>query len=61
MAAVYGWPVDLWAAETVTRFVARNAQSRAEEAEGLVRWLPRRVDAAPRAKLGAMLRVLTAL
>ena len=39
VAAAYGWPADLPAAEIVARVVALNAQRRAEEAEGLVRWL----------------------
>jgi len=32
-------PADLPASEIVTRIVALNAQRRAEEAEGLIRWL----------------------
>ena len=39
VAAAYGWPADLPATEIVARIVALNAQRRAEEAEGLVRWL----------------------
>ncbi len=39
VATAYGWPVDLPAADIVARLVALNAQRRAEEAEGLVRWL----------------------
>ena len=39
VAAAYGWPVDLADGEIVARVVALNVQRRAEEAEGLVRWL----------------------
>jgi hypothetical protein len=39
VAAAYGWPADLSDAEMVARVVALNAQRRAEEAEGTVRWL----------------------
>jgi hypothetical protein len=39
VATAYGWPADLPAAEIVARVVALNAQRRAEEANGLVRWL----------------------
>ena len=39
VAAAYGWPVDLPAGEVVARIVALNAERRAEEAEGHVRWL----------------------
>jgi hypothetical protein len=39
VADAYGWPANLSAAEIVARVVALNAQRRAEEAEGLVRWL----------------------
>ena len=39
VAAAYGWPADLPAAEIVARVVALNVHRRAEEAEGLVRWL----------------------
>jgi hypothetical protein len=39
VAAAYGWPADLPAAEIVARIVALNAERRAEEAGGLVRWL----------------------
>ncbi len=39
VAAAYGWPLDLTAAEIVARVVALNLARRAEEAEGLVRWL----------------------
>jgi hypothetical protein len=39
VAAAYGWPADLPAAEIVARIVALNAQRRAEEADGLIRWL----------------------
>lgn len=39
VAAAYGWPVDLPVAEIVVRIVALNAKRRAEEADGLVRWL----------------------
>jgi hypothetical protein len=39
VAAAYGWPANLPAAEIVARVVALNAQRRAEEAEGTVRWL----------------------
>jgi hypothetical protein len=39
VAAAYGWPADLPATEIVVRIVALNAQRRAEEADGLVRWL----------------------
>jgi hypothetical protein len=39
VAAAYGWPVDLSSAAIVERIVALNTQRRAEEADGLVRWL----------------------
>jgi hypothetical protein len=39
VAAAYGWPADLPATEIVARIVTLNAQRRAEEADGLVRWL----------------------
>ena len=39
VASAYGWPADLPAIEIVARIVALNAQRRAEEADGLVRWL----------------------
>ena len=39
VAAAYGWPADLPAADIVARVVALNAERRAEEAAGLVRWL----------------------
>jgi hypothetical protein len=39
VAAAYGWPADLPASEIVARVVALNAERRAEEADGLVRWL----------------------
>ncbi|MEY2883445.1 MAG: hypothetical protein RL490_1169 [Pseudomonadota bacterium] len=39
VAAAYGWPVDLPAADIVTRLVALNAERAAEEAAGQVRWL----------------------
>ncbi|HXU24296.1 MAG TPA: hypothetical protein VN697_09725 [Tepidiformaceae bacterium] len=39
VAAAYGWPGDLAAAEIVARVVALNIARRAEEAAGQVRWL----------------------
>lgn len=39
VAAAYGWPTDLPAAEVVARVVALNAARVAEEAAGRVRWL----------------------
>jgi hypothetical protein len=39
VAAAYGWPHPLPAAEIVARLVALNAARAAEEAGGLVRWL----------------------
>ena len=39
VADAYGWPVDLPAVEIVARVVALNAERRAEERDGLVRWL----------------------
>ncbi|HWH16751.1 MAG TPA: hypothetical protein VNT77_00205, partial [Allosphingosinicella sp.] len=39
VAAAYGWPADLPAAEIVARLVALNAERAAEEAAGHVRWL----------------------
>ncbi len=39
VAEAYGWRPDLSAAEIVAHVVALNRQRRAEEAEGLVRWL----------------------
>jgi hypothetical protein len=39
VAAAYGWPADLSAADVVARVVALNARRRAEEAEGQVLWL----------------------
>jgi hypothetical protein len=39
VAAAYGWPADLPATEIVACIVALNAQRRAEEADGLIRWL----------------------
>ena len=35
----YGWPVDLGEADILTRLVALNAERRAEEKMGQVRWL----------------------
>ena len=59
VADAYGWPVDLPAANIVARVVALNAERRAEEREGLVRWLRPEYQApaeapAARAKQGAM-------
>jgi hypothetical protein len=45
VAAAYGWPAALSDAEIVARVVALNAQRRAEEAGGLVRWLRPEVQA----------------
>ncbi len=39
VAAAYGWPADLPAAEIVERVVRLNKERAAEEAEGHVRWL----------------------
>ena len=39
VADSYGWPVNLPAQDIVARVVALNAERRAEEASGLVRWL----------------------
>ena len=39
VADAYGWPVNLSAQDIVARVVALNAERRAEEADGLVRWL----------------------
>ncbi len=39
VAAAYGWPENPSAEEIVGRVVALNAERRAEEADGLVRWL----------------------
>jgi hypothetical protein len=39
VAAAYGWPNTLSGEQIVARVVALNAERRAEEAEGLVRWL----------------------
>jgi len=39
VAAAYGWPADLSAAEIVERVVALNRERAAEEAAGHVRWL----------------------
>lgn len=39
VADTYGWPVDLPAEEIVARLVALNAERRAEERRGTVRWL----------------------
>ncbi len=39
VADAYGWPRDLPPAEIVERMVALNIARRAEEADGLVRWL----------------------
>ena len=39
VAAAYGWPVNLPAAEVVARVVALNRERLAEEAAGQVRWL----------------------
>jgi hypothetical protein len=39
VASAYGWPADLSDVDIVVRVVALNAQRRAEEAEGVVRWL----------------------
>lgn len=39
VAAAYGWPADLTAAEILSRLVALNAQRAAEETAGHVRWL----------------------
>lgn len=39
VAAAYGWPADLSAADIVERVVALNHARAAEEAEGQVRWL----------------------
>jgi hypothetical protein len=39
VAEAYGWPADLAPSEIVARLVALNAERRAEEAAGHVRWL----------------------
>jgi hypothetical protein len=39
VADAYGWPADLAPAEIVARLVALNAERKAEEAAGTVRWL----------------------
>ncbi|HJS84273.1 MAG TPA: DNA methyltransferase, partial [Acetobacteraceae bacterium] len=39
VAAAYGWPADLTDADILARLVALNAERRAEEESGLVRWL----------------------
>ena len=39
VAAAYGWPADLPAADIVARIVALNIARQAEEAAGQVRWL----------------------
>lgn len=39
VADAYGWPVDLPAEEIVARLVALNAERRAEERRGKVRWM----------------------
>ncbi len=45
VAAAYGWPVDLNDSEVLTRLVTLNAERRAEEEAGLVRWLRREYQA----------------
>jgi hypothetical protein len=37
--AAYGWPADLTTEQILANIVALNAQRRAEEASGLIRWL----------------------
>ena len=49
VAAAYGWPADLSDQEVLQRLVVLNAERRAEEQAGLVRWL--RLDYQP-AKAG---------
>ena len=39
VAEAYGWPADLAPAEIVARLVALNAERKAEEVAGTVRWL----------------------
>jgi hypothetical protein len=39
VADAYGWPTTLTGPEIVTRIVALNAERRAEEATGKIRWL----------------------
>jgi hypothetical protein len=39
VAEAYGWPAELAPSEIVARLVALNAERRAEEARGHVRWL----------------------
>jgi hypothetical protein len=39
VAAAYGWPVGLSDAEILARLVTLNTERRAEEENGLVRWL----------------------
>ena len=39
VAAAYGWPADLAPAEIVARLVALNADRKAEEEAGTIRWL----------------------
>jgi len=39
VAAAYGWPADLAAAEIVTRLVELNAERAAQESAGRVAWL----------------------
>jgi hypothetical protein len=39
VADAYGWPADLAPAEIVARLVALNAERKAEEEAGTVRWL----------------------
>jgi hypothetical protein len=52
VAAAYGWPADLAQSDILARLVALNAERRAEEESGLVRWLRpdfQAPEAAPRA------------
>ncbi len=39
VADAYGWPADLAPAEIVARLVALNAERKAEEEAGTIRWL----------------------
>lgn len=56
VAAAYGWPADLPDAEIVARVVALNAERRAEEADGKIRWLRPEFQAPEEARRPAVQR-----
>jgi hypothetical protein len=57
VAAAYGWRPDLTPAEIVARIVALNAERRAEEESGLIRWLRPEFQAPPEIRAATQTRL----